>query len=132
MLRHIIALSILLISLLAAGVPALACAEVVPSRDCCPNGPNSPCGSEQFRTAEASRLDYCCAAGGTVATTTAIAAPSNEFRKAWDRADLPALLIVVTTLTAAYVQSPSVDEVSLVSRPFSDSALYLSTGRLRL
>ena len=51
---------------------------------------------------------------------------------AWDRDDLPALLILVTTLTTAYVQSPSVDEFSLVSRPFSDSTLYLSTGRLRL
>jgi hypothetical protein len=132
MLRHIIALSILLMSMLAAGVPALACGEVEPTRDCCPNGPSSPCGSEQPGTAEANRLDFCCAAGGAVATITAIAASSNEFRKAWNRADLPALLIVVTTLTAAYVQSPSVDEVSLVSRPFSDSALYLSTGRLRL
>jgi hypothetical protein len=61
-----------------------------------------------------------------------MASPSKEFRKAWDRADLPALLIVVTTLTTAYVQLPSVDEFSLVSRPFSDSTLYLSTGRLRL
>jgi hypothetical protein len=53
-------------------------------------------------------------------------------RKARDRADLPALLILVTTLTTAYVQSPSVDEFSLASGPFSDSTLYLSTGRLRL
>jgi len=132
MLRHIIALSILLMSLLAAGVPALACGEVVSTCDCCRNGPNSPCGSEQSRTTEANRLDLCCAAGGTVTTTTAIATSSKELRKAWDRADLPALLILVTTLTTAYVQSPSVDEFSLVSRPFYDSTLYLSTGRLRL
>jgi hypothetical protein len=131
MLRHIIALSILLTGLLAAGVPALACGEVMPTRDCCPNGPNSPCGSEQSGTTEANRLDYCCA-GGTVTTTTAIATSSKELRKAWDRADLPALLIVVTTLTTAYVQSPFVDEFSLVSRPFSGSTLYLSTGRLRI
>ena len=131
MLRHIIALSILLMSLLAAGIPALACTEVMPTRDCCPNGPNSPCGSEQSRTTEANRLDFCCVAGGTV-TTTAIATSSKELRKAWDRADLPALLILATTLTTTYVRSPSVDEFSLVSRPFSDSTLYLSTGRLRL
>jgi len=131
MLRHIIALSILLMSLLAAGVPALACREFMPMRDCCPNGPNSPCGSEQSRTTEANRLDFCCAAGGTV-TTTAIATSSKELRKARDRADLPALLILATTLTTAYVRSPSVDEFSLVSRPFSGSTLYLSTGRLRL
>ena len=93
MLRHIIALSILLMSLLAAGVPALACGEVVSTCDCCRNGPNSPCGSEQSRTTEANRLDWCCAAGGTVTTTTAIATSSKELRKAWDRADLPALLI---------------------------------------
>jgi hypothetical protein len=132
MFRHIIALSILLMSLLAAGVPALACVEVVSTCDCCRNGPNSPCGSEQSRTTEADRLDLCCAAGSTVTTTTAIATSSNELRKAWDRGDLPALLILVTTLTTAYVQSPSVDEFSLVSRPLSDSTLYLSTGRLRL
>jgi hypothetical protein len=130
MLRHIISLSILLTSLLAAGVPALACGEVMPTRDCC--GPNSPCGPEQSRTIEANRPDFCCAAGGTVATTTAIASSSKELRKAWDRAELPALLTLVTTLTTAYVQLSSVDEFSLVSRPFSDSTLYLSTGRLRL
>lgn len=33
MLSHIIALTILLLSLLAAGVPAFACGEVVPTRD---------------------------------------------------------------------------------------------------
>jgi hypothetical protein len=132
MLRHVIALSILLTSLLAAGVSALACGEVMPTHDCCPNGPNSNCGSEQSITTEANRLDFCCAAGGTVSTTTAVATSSKDLRKAWDRADLPALLIPATTLTTAYVQSPSVDEFSLVSRPFSDSTLYLSTGRLRL
>jgi hypothetical protein len=132
MLRHIIALSILLMSLFAAGVPALACGEVTPTRDCCPSGPNSPCGSGQSRTTEANRLDFCCATGGTVTTTTAIATSSKELRKAWDRADLPALLILAVTLTTAYVQSPSVDEFSLVSRPICDSTLYLSTGRLRL
>jgi len=132
MSRHIIALSILLMSLLAAGVPALACGEVMPMRDCCPNGPNSPCGSEQSRTTEANGLDFCCAAGGTFTTTTAIATSSKELRKTWDHADLPALLILATTLTTTYVRSPSVDEFSVVSRPFSDSTLYLSTGRLRL
>ena len=132
MLRHVIILSILLMSLLAAGIPAPACGEVMPTRGCCPNGPNSPCGSEQSRTTEANGLDFCCAAGGTVTTTTAIATSSKELRKTWDRADLPALFILVTTLTTACVQSPSVDEFSLVSRPFSDSTLYLSTGRLRL
>ena len=132
MLRHVIALSILLLSLLAAGVPARACGEVMPTRDCCPNGPNSPCGSEQSRITEANRPGFCCAAGGTVTTTTAIATSSKELRKAWHRADPPTLLILATTLTTAYVQSPSVDDFSLVSRPFSDSMLYLSTGRLRL
>jgi hypothetical protein len=132
MLRHIIALSILLMNLLAAGVPALACGEVMPARDCCPNGPNSPCGSEQSSTTEANRLDFCCAAGGTVTTTTAIATSSKELRKAWDRADLPAFLILATTLTTAYVQSPSVDDFRIVTPPVSYSTLYLSTGRLRL
>src|ERR1700732_422801 len=105
MLRHIIALSILLMSLLAAGIPALACAEVMPTHDCCPNVPNSPCGSEQSTTTEANRLDFCCTAGGTVTTTTAIATSSKELRKARDRADLPALLILATTLTTTYVRS---------------------------
>ena len=132
MLRHIIALPILLLSLLAAGVPAFACGEVVPTHDCCPNGPNAPCGTEQTRTAETTRQDFCCATGGTIATATAIATPSNELRKHWDRADLPVLLVVLTTLTTAYVQSPAVDDFRIVTPPVSYSTLYLSTGRLRL
>ena len=132
MLRHIITLSILLLTLLAAGVPALACGEVVPTHDCCPNGPNAPCAPEQARTAETNRQDFCCATGGTIATTAAIAAPSNELRKHWDRADLPMLLVVLTTLTTPYVQSPAVDDFRIVTPPVSYSTLYLSTGRLRL
>jgi hypothetical protein len=132
MLRHIIALPILLLSLLAAGVPAFACGDAVPTRDCCPNGPNAPCGTEQTRTAETNRQDFCCAIGGTIATATAIATPSNELRKHWDRADLPVFLIVLTTLTTPYVQSLAVDDFHIVTPPLSYSTLYLSTGRLRL
>src|SRR5258705_1189541 len=109
MLRRIIVLWILLTSLLAAGVPALACGEVVPTRDCCPNGPNSPCGSEQSRTTEANRLDFCCAAGGTDNTTTGITTPPKELRNAWARSYLPELLHLHNNLTTAYLQSPSVD-----------------------
>jgi hypothetical protein len=132
MLRHIIALPILLLSLLAAGVPAFACGDAVPTRDCCPNGPNAPCGTQQTRTAETNRQDFCCATGGTIAATTAIATPSNELREHWDRADLPVLLVVLTTLTTPYVQSLAVDDFHIVAPPLSYSTLYLSTGRLRL
>jgi hypothetical protein len=132
MLRHIIALPILLLSLLAAGVPSFACAEVVPTHDCCPNGPNAPCGTEQTRTPETNRQEFCCAAGGTIATATTIATPSKEARKLWDRADLPVLLVVLTTLTTSYVLSPAVDDFHIVTPPVSYSTLYLSTGRLRL
>ncbi len=132
MFRHIITLSILLLSLLAAEVPAFTCADVVPTLDCCPSGPNAPCGTEQTRTAETTGQDFCCVANGTIATTAAIAAPSNEFRKHWDRADLPVLLVVLTTLSTPYVQSPAIDDFRIVTPPFSYSTLYLSTGRLRL
>jgi hypothetical protein len=131
MLRHIIALPFLLLSLLAAGVPTLACAEEAPTQECCPNGPNAPCVPQQARTAEANRLDFCCVAGSTIATTTAVATPSDERGKYWDGAAPPALF-VLSTLTTAYVQSPSIDELRIVSQPLSDSTLYLSTGRLRL
>jgi hypothetical protein len=132
MLRHIIALPILLLSLLAAGLPAFACADVAPAHDCCPDGPKAPCTPEQPKTPETNRQDSCCAIGGTIAITTAIATPSNEFRKHWDRADLPVLLVVLTTLTTPYVSSPAVDDLRIVAPPVSYSTLYLSTGRLRL
>jgi hypothetical protein len=132
MLRHIIALSILMMSLLAAGVPALACGEGVPAPDCCPNGSNSPCEHKRSQTPEATGLNLCCTAGNTVATNAAVAAPSREFRQHWDRADLPALFVVLTTLNSAYAEALSADELAFVSRPFSYSTLYLSTGRLRL
>jgi hypothetical protein len=132
MLRHIIVLPILLLSVLAAGGAAFACGETVPSRECCPNGPNSPCAPDQTRAAQADRLEFCCAASGTIATTTAMAIPSNESGKHWDGVAPPALLIALTTLTTAYVHTLLVDDFCIVSQPLSDSALYLSTGRLRL
>ena len=131
MLRHIIALPLLLLSLLAADASVFACG-VVPTQDCCPNGPISPCASEQAKTAEANRLDFCCVAGSTIATTTAMAIPSNENGKHWDGVAPPALLVALTTLTTAYVQSLLVDDFRVVSQPLADSTLYLSTGRLRL
>ena len=132
MLRHIIALPMLLLCLLSAGVPAFACGEVVPTRDCCPNGPNAPCAPEQAGTAEANRLDSCCIAGDAIATTTAMAIPSNEYGKHWDGVAPPAPLGALTTLTTAYVQALLVDDFRFVSRPLSNSTLYLRTGRLRL
>jgi hypothetical protein len=132
MLRHVIALPCLLLTVLAAGVPTLACAEGAPTQECCANGPNSLCAPDQTRMAQADRLDFCCAAGGTIATTTAMAIPSNESGKHWDGAAPPALLVALTTLITAYVQSLSVDEFRIVSQPISESTLYLSTGRLRL
>src|ERR1700682_5026324 len=121
MLRHIIALPFLLLSLLAAGVPTLACAEGAPTQECCPNGPNAPCAPDQTRTAQADGLAFCWVSGSTIAATTAMAIPSNEGGKHWDGAALPALLFVLNTLTTAYVQSPFIDEWRIVSHPLSDS-----------
>jgi len=132
MLRHIIALPILLLSLLAAAVPAFACADGTPTQECCPHGPSAPCAPKQAETARVNRLDFCCAAGVTIATTTAIAAPSHEVRKHWDRTDIPVLLVALSTLTTPYVSSPAVDDFRVVTPLVSSSALYLSTGRLRL
>jgi hypothetical protein len=42
------------------------------------------------------------------------------------------LLVVLTTLTTPYVQSPAVDDFHIVTALLSYSTLYLSTGRLRL
>ena len=132
MLRHIIALSILLLSLLGAGVPAFACGGVVPAQGCCPNGPIAPCEPSQSQTSEANRLTLCCAAGGAVTPAAAVAGSSKQFLEHWDRAHLPVLFVALTMLSSAYADAPSVDEFSLVSPPSSDSTLYLSTGRLRL
>src|SRR5258708_10016132 len=102
MLRHIIALSILLMSLLAAGVPALACGDVVPARDCCPNGPNAPCEPNRFQTPEANQLTLCRASSTAVTSVAAVAAPSKKFVQHWYRADLPVLLVALTMLSTAY------------------------------
>lgn len=130
-LRHIIALAILFTSLLAAGVPAYACGEMASLSDCCPNGPGTPCKDSHRDTTQTSRPDVCCAAG-IAAATTAVGLPSIEFSKHCDHNDLATLCIVLTELTSAYVDSPRVDTTHDVTRPLSDSTLYLSTGRLRL
>ena len=131
MLRHIITRSILLLCLLSAGVPGVGCGEVVPTRDCCADAPNAPCAPQQTRTAEANRLDFCCIAGGAIASAASMAIPSNERAQHWDGVIPPVLLVALSTLTTAYVQSPLVDDLR-VPQPLSDFRLYLSTGRLRL
>jgi hypothetical protein len=132
MLRHIIALPFLLLSLLAAGAPASACAEAARTQECCPNAPNAPCAPTQAITTDANRPDICCVAGSTFTPATAIATRSDQDAEHRDRASTPALLFALITLTTAYVESQSIDELRIVSRPLADSTLYLSTGRLRL
>ena len=127
MLRHIIALPFLLLTLLAAGVPNLACAQAAAAQECCPHGPLAPCAPQQAKMTQADRLDVCCVAG--LPATMAI--PSEGHDKHWDGAASPALFFL-STLTTHDVVSPAVDGLRIFSPPLSQAPLYLRTGRLRL
>jgi hypothetical protein len=131
MLRHIIALPILLVSLLATGVPASACATDVATQDCCPTGPHAPCTPDQAKTSQVNRPDFCCLISG-IAATNAMATSADEGGKYWDRAAPAAFFVELTTLATPYVLPSFLDELHVLSLPLADSTLYLSTGRLRL
>ena len=127
MLRHIIAPAFLLLTLLAAGMPTFACPQTEPAQQCCPHGPQASCNSQQAKMTQADRLDVCCVAG--LPATMAI--PSVGHDKHWDGAASPALFVLIT-LTTPYVVPAPVDEWRSFSPQLYQTALYLSTGRLRL
>jgi hypothetical protein len=133
MLRRIFSLTILLTSLFFAGWPAFACAECVPTSDCCRNGPLAPCSIQGSAAAPSNDVRSCCAVSPAAPTAFAAGALSNEFHKHLKRSDVPAILIRTAISPTAYVESSRLAAIPAASS-FSPSyaLLYLSTGRLRL
>jgi hypothetical protein len=133
MIRRIVSLTFLLASLLFAGLPAFACAESTPHRDCCPNGPLAPCGVDGSVSTPADLVQQCCTAGTAGSVSFAVDESSNDFNKHLKRSDAPTLLIAPTIAQASQVASIRLSANSVASS-FTPSytLLYLSTGRLRL
>src|SRR5882762_11644510 len=133
MLRRIFSLTILLTTLFFAGLPAFAYAECVPTRDCCPNGPQAPCSIDGSAAAPFADVQPCCAISPTAPAAFAPGASSNGSHKHLKRFDLPAILPFPAILPAAHLPSTRSTAIS-ASSSFSPSfaLLYLSTGRLRL
>jgi len=133
MLRRIFSLTFLLASLFFAGLPAFACADYVPTHDCCPNGPLAPCSIEGSAAAPSNGVQPCCAVSPAAPAAFAADETSNKFDKHLKRFDIPVILISPAISTMAYVASSRSAAMSATSS-FSPSyaLLYLSTGRLRL
>jgi hypothetical protein len=133
MLRRIFSLTFLLASLFFAGLPAFACAEGVPTRDCCPNGPLAPCSVERSAAAPPDGVQPCCALSPAASSAFSANESSNDFHKHLKHFDLPVILTSQAFSPAAYVASSRSTAISAASS-FSPSfaLLYLSTGRLRL
>jgi hypothetical protein len=133
MLRRIFSLTFLLASLFFAGLPAFACAERVPTQDCCPNAAPAPCSIEESAAAPSNGVEACCALSPAASSAFSVNGPSNESHKHLKRSDVPAILISPAISPTAYVASSRSTAVSAASS-FSPSyaLLYLSTGRLRL
>jgi hypothetical protein len=133
MLRRIFSLTFLLTSLLFAGLPAFACADAVPTLDCCPNGPLAPCGIEGSAAAPSNGVQPCCAVSPAASAAFAVDASSDKFHKHLKRSDVPAILLSSAISPMAYGASSRSAAISAASS-FSPSyaLIYLSTGRLRL
>jgi len=133
MLRRIFSLTIVLASLFFAGLPAFACAERVPTQDCCPNGPLAPCSTGGSTAAPSNGVQSCCASSPVTSAAFAAVESSNEFHKHLKRFDMPAILISPAISPTAYVawgRSAAIPATSSFSPSYA--LLYLSTGRLRL
>jgi hypothetical protein len=130
MLSRIFSLSILCASLLFAGVPAIACAAPLPTQDCCPNGPQTPCELGDSGPADAKRATACCASGLGASTAIAAAASSDDIQKHSDSA--PIITAEVRSAVEHRQSAYYVPAASPHSFNSSQRALYLSTGRLRL
>ena len=133
MLRRIFRLTILLASLLVAGMPALACVQCVPVHDCCPIGVLAPCSLAGSTAVSSDSIQLCSTAGAASSSVFAANESSNDFHNRLKRLEVPAILtspaispvadVALSRSTAIYVRSSFSPTFAL---------LYLSTGRLRL
>lgn len=131
MLRRVISLAIVCAGLLLAGAPTFACTPNVPLNDCCPTGPGGPCRAPGGVVTQA--VVACCAAGTTASATTASMAPlSDSASRPGSANPLPAA--GAPSFDAAIVWTRTDLTLADHDRAYrpSGSALYLSTGRLRL
>jgi hypothetical protein len=133
MLRRLINQLILCAGLLVAGLPLSVCAQAMPIHDCCPSGPDKPCG-EQDRSAVsiAPPASLCCDAGAQSPTAIIASAPSREVEKRAQRADPP--ILAPPAIAAAFTRSTRFSFGGRYISSFTPSlsTLYLSTLRLRL
>ena len=130
MIRRIISQTILLASLLFAGLPAFACAQCAPTDVCCPTGQPALCNVDRSAAGSSGVAQHC----GTVGSALFAADESaNDFNRHLKRSDVPTLLIAPPIAQASRVASIRLSANSVASS-FTPSytLLYLSTGRLRL
>jgi hypothetical protein len=132
MLRRIFSLTIVLASLLLSGLPAVACAECAPTRDCCPSEPLAPCGIEASVAPPSYGVQPCGASSAVASASFAAVESSSAFHKHLKRSDVPAILISAAISPAYVAPSRSTAIPSTSSFRPSYASLYLSTGRLRL
>ena len=132
MLRRIISFAIVCASLLLAGSPAVACASNMPLKDCCPWSPGGPCGGAPGSFASDAQA-ACCAAGITLPTSSASSSLRSGPENYPAHGDpLPAIDSFILAAAIVSRQRPSTVGWEITSYSRSGSALYLSTGRLRL
>jgi hypothetical protein len=131
--RRIFSLTILLASLLFAGLPAFACAECVPTQDCCPTGPLAQCSVDGPTSGLSGFAQQCGTAGAAGSTVFAADESSNDFNKHLKRCDVPILPMtpaITPTFQVASIRLSAHSATSSFTPTYT--LLYLSTGRLRL
>jgi hypothetical protein len=133
MIRHIVSLTILLATLIFAGLPAVACAKCVPRDECCPAQAIATCTVAGSATESSGFIEPCGTAGPGGSAIFAASDSSNYFTKHLKRSNVPALALALSIAQVGPIASSR-----LLLRPFTSSftpsyaLLYLSTGRLRL
>ena len=133
MLSRVASLSILCVSLLFAGVPAIACATQQPAGNCCPDDPNAPCTPDSSSPAEANLAVACCVSGIAVSSAMVVAGSFDENQDHAKLSDPPSV-VTSDVMSPALDRRPHFFPGSICLSSFNPSrcALYLSTGRLRL
>src|SRR5712664_4184152 len=105
MLRRIFSLTILLGSLLLAGLPAIACADCVPTHECCPERTPASCTMDGAASASSDLVQPGCNAGiaGSIAFVSDDAA--NDVHKHLKRIDVPAVQVAPAISHPARIES---------------------------
>src|ERR1700712_3165366 len=103
MIPRLFSVSLMLVALFFAGLPAFACAVGMTNHGCCPNEPTAPCGSDGSTLALQDLDSPCCAANVAASIVIGADDSAGESHRVPNRVDVPTLAVTSVVLPSFYL-----------------------------